>query len=484
MLSKKLELLDCKNIGILVPPSAGCMISIIACMMAGKTPVLLNYSTGAEKNCLYAQEKCNFRTIITSKKLLAKLKIKPIKGMIYLEKIMSRMTKLDKIRAFAIAKLPAAMIKKSVKRCPVDRPAVILFTSGSEKDPKAVMLSHKNIGSNVKSIPYTLPVVPEDNYMANLPYFHVFGLTTMFFLPLSKGSTIVSHANPLDYRTICQSLKKYNITVMVGTPTFYHGYLRKSNPGDFDTIRIAISGADKLSKQVRQEYLDKHNLEIMEGYGATETSPVISTNGPGTNKPGTVGRPLKGVKVKIMDRETDKELGPDKQGKIFVKGDLVMMGYYNDIEETSLRMHNGWYDTGDMGLIDKDGFIHHKGRLKRFVKIGGEMVSLVNVESVLEQFLPAETTFCVVDVPNPIKGADIVAAVTTKEINKKQLLKKMGKELPNIALPKEFHVIDSLPMMPSGKVNFREVEKMFRDMHEQKNKKKRESKIAKYGLEE
>ncbi len=258
---------------------------------------------------------------------------------------------------------------------------------------------------------------------------------------------------------------------MVGTPTFYHGYLHKSEAGDFASVNIAISGADKLPKQIRDEYLHKHNLELYEGYGATETSPVISTNYHGNNKVGTVGKPLPGTKVKIVDRVTGKEVQAGQEGKILVKGDLVTSGYYNDYEETSLRIRDGWYDTGDMGVIDKDGYVTHRGRLRRFVKIGGEMVSLTKVESVLETILPAETLCCVVEVPNLKKGAEIVAAVTTKEIEAKQIHKYMKKELPSLMVPREYYVLDELPLMPSGKVNFRKVEEIIREMHNEKKKK-------------
>jgi acyl-[acyl-carrier-protein]-phospholipid O-acyltransferase/long-chain-fatty-acid--[acyl-carrier-protein] ligase len=249
---------------------------------------------------------------------------------------------------------------------------------------------------------------------------------------------------------------------MAGTPAFFLGYLKRSQPGDFSSVRIAVSGADKLTPHIFERFMKKHGLKILEGYGATETSPVISTNTLSEHRLGSIGKPIPGVEVKIVDRETDQPLPPEQEGKLLVRGALVMKGYLGDLEQTSLRIHNGWYDTGDIGKIDKDGFLWHCGRLKRFVKIGGEMISLVKVETVLEKYLPADAVCCVVDVPNPTKGADIVAALTTSEINTKKILKQMAKELPSIALPKQFHFIEDIPMMTSGKVNFREVEKICR----------------------
>jgi acyl-[acyl-carrier-protein]-phospholipid O-acyltransferase/long-chain-fatty-acid--[acyl-carrier-protein] ligase len=215
-----------------------------------------------------------------------------------------------------------------------------------------------------------------------------------------------------------------------------------------------------------------HNIEILEGYGTTETSPVIAVNSPGATRFGSVGKPFPGVQIKIVDRETDAVLGAGKEGKVLVKGDNVMAGYFGDVEETSVRIRNGWYDTGDMGLIDEDGYLWHKGRLKRFVKIGGEMISLVNVESILETMLPEGTLCCVVEVPNAIKGADIVVAITTQEVDVKNIQKQLKKQLPAIAMPKEFYLVEHMPMMGSGKVNFRAVEEICRNLHAEGKKKK------------
>jgi acyl-[acyl-carrier-protein]-phospholipid O-acyltransferase/long-chain-fatty-acid--[acyl-carrier-protein] ligase len=471
ILSEKYKKFPEKNIGVMIPTSFGCLVTTIALLMADKTPVMINYSVGALENLRYAQDKCNFMTTITTEKLLDKLNIKAIEGMINIENILANINLIDKVKGMAISKLPAKMIQNMVHKGSRDENAVILFTSGSEKDPKAVQLCHRNIMHNVKGFTTVVKDIKNEIFLANLPLFYVFGITVTFWTPLLYGGKTVTIANPLDYKLVCRSIKKHQVTLMVGTPTFYHGYLHKSEAGDFASVNIAISGADKLPKQIRDEYLQKHNLELFEGYGATETSPVISTNYQGNNKVGTVGKPLPGTQVKIVDRVTGKEVKAGVEGKILVKGDLVTIGYYNDYEETSLRIRDGWYDTGDMGVIDKDGFITHRGRLRRFVKIGGEMVSLTKVESVLETILPAETLCCVVEVPNLKKGAEIVAAVTTKEIEAKQIHKYMKKELPSLMVPREYYVLDELPLMPSGKVNFRKVEEIIREMHNVKKKK-------------
>ncbi|MCK5119105.1 MAG: AMP-binding protein, partial [Candidatus Latescibacteria bacterium] len=196
--------------------------------------------------------------------------------------------------------------------------------------------------------------------------------------------------------------------------------------------------------------------------GTTETSPVVSINSHEANRPGSIGKVLPGAQVKITDIQTGKELSAGQEGKILVKGDLVMKGYFDDLEETSLHIVDGWYDTGDMGVLDEEGFLWHRGRLRRFVKIGGEMVSLVRTESVLEELLPDDVSCCVVEVPDSLKGARIVAAVTA-EVDEKEMRKKLSEKLPPIAIPKRFVVFPELPKMGSGKVDFRTITRMVRE---------------------
>ncbi|MCB5230830.1 MAG: AMP-binding protein [Candidatus Cloacimonas sp.] len=459
-------------VGIMLPPGAGSILSILGTQMSGKVPVMINYATGAIDNAIYAQNKCHFRMIITSRKLLDKLELKPIKGMIFIEDWLEKLSTSMKLKALIKSKLPVSLLTAFIHQGSIDDVAVILFTSGSEKEPKAVQLTHRNILHNVTTIPEIIDVGEEDIFIANLPYFHVFGLTINLWVPLSYGASIVAMPNPLDYKTICEAIKKHNVSIMVGTPTFFWGYAKRADEDTFKSVRYAIAGADKLPLMVNDTYIEKFNLKIFEGYGATETSPVISTNTPTYYKLGSVGKPLPGVKVKICDIDTGKELPVGSEGKILVKGELVMKGYYNDLEETSVRIRDGWYDTGDIGVIDEDGFLWHKGRLKRFVKVAGEMISLVKVEHLLESVIPEGSYCCVVDVPNFEKGADIVACVTTKQFDKKTMLKHLRGKLPPMAIPKELYVMDELPMMASGKVNFREVEKMVRNMVNEQPKEK------------
>ncbi len=452
---------DKGNIGLMIPTSAGCILAKLGVLMSGRTPVMINYSTGAEQNSRYAQERCDFKTIITSRSLLEKIDCPHVEGMVYLEDIMDSMSSAQKVKAAAISKLPAFMIKQLVSGGSEEKTAVILFTSGSEKDPKAVQLSHNNLSSNISDCSKRFEFTKDEIFLSTLPYFHVFGLTVNLWIPLQNGNTIVTYANPLDYKKICEIAREAKPTMLIGTPSFFWGYLRKSEKGDFDSLRVAMAGADKCTESLREGFKEKHDLILYEGYGATECSPVIAANSPEFNRPGSVGKPLDTLEVRIENYETGEECGPGEDGRILVKGASVMKGYFNDFEQTSLHIRRGWYDTGDMGNLDTDGYLWHSGRLKRFVKIGGEMVSLVKVEDTLEALLPEDIHCCVVEIPDAIKGARIVA-VTTEQVDKKKTLKQLGKLLPSIALPKTFLVIENLPKMGSGKIDFRTITEMAR----------------------
>lgn len=463
ILSDKFKAYDEGFIGIMIPTSAGCILSTLGALMSGRTPVMINYSTGAENNARFAQTKCNFKTIITSKALLEKINCPVVDGMVFIEDIMEKIGTADKLKAALISKLPAFLILQRIHRPEEDDNLVILFTSGSEKEPKAVQLTHRNIASNIRSFSKAIELSDRDTILANLPYFHVFGLTVTLWMPFYHGMTIVSSANPLDYRLICDIIRDERPTMMVGTPTFLWGYVRKSDAGDFRSLRLIVSGADKCPDALRAAYAEKHGITLLEGYGTTETSPVIAVNTPDYNRPGSVGRVIPGVSVRIENYETGADCATGEVGRILVHGDLVMKGYLDNFEETSMRIRHGWYDTGDMGYLDQDGYLWHAGRLKRFVKIGGEMVSLIRVEDVLEKMLPQDAACCVVEIPDAMKGARIIAAVTQK-IDEKKVLKDMSAHLPQIALPKQFVVIEDLPKMGSGKIDFRGVADMVHEL--------------------
>ena len=463
ILSSKFQKYDKGFIGIMIPTSAGCALASAGALMSGRIPVMINYSTGAEVNAKYAQKKCGFKTIITSKALLEKINCPVIEGMVLIEDIMDSVSTGDKLKAALKSKLPTAMILNMIHRGNEDDPAVILFTSGSEKDPKAVPLSHRNIVANIKNFSDYTGINESDILLANLVFFHVFGLTVNLWVALYHGMTMVTYANPLDFQTISKIARDEKPTIMVGTPSFFWGYLQKSDPGDFKTLRLMVAGADKCPDALREGYLKKHGVILLEGYGATETSPVISVNIPEFNRPGSTGKVIPNVQVRIENFETGEECKTGEVGKIVVKGDSVMKGYFEDPELTAEVLTDGWYNTGDMGFFDEDDYLWHAGRFKRFTKVGGEMVSLVKVENVLEKYLPEGVGCCVVEVSDEKKGSYIVATVS-QEVNKTEILRNMMKDLPMIALPRQFVVIEQLPMMGTGKIDFRKVTGMVQEI--------------------
>jgi acyl-[acyl-carrier-protein]-phospholipid O-acyltransferase/long-chain-fatty-acid--[acyl-carrier-protein] ligase len=443
-------------IGIMIPTSAGCALASVAALMSGRIPVMINYSTGAEANARYAQKKCNFKTIIASKALLEKVGCPVIEGMVLIEDIMASVKTGEKLKAALKSKLPLSMLLNSIHKGDENDTVVILFTSGSEKDPKAVQLTHRNIIADIASFSRYVGISSEDKLLANLVFFHVFGLTVNLWVPFYHGMTSVTYANPLDFQTICKIAREEQPTLMVGTPSFFWGYLQKSEPGDFKSLRLMVAGADKCPDALREGYKEKHEVTLLEGYGATETSPVISVNSHQFNKPGSTGKVIPGVEVKIENLETGEECKTGEVGKIMIKGDIVMKGYYEDPEQTAEVLKDGWYNTGDMGYLDEEGYLWHAGRFKRFTKVGGEMVSLVRVENILEKYLPEGASCCVVEVMDEKKGSVIVATVS-QEVNKTEILRKMMNDLPTIALPRLFVTIEQLPMMGTGKIDFRTV---------------------------
>jgi acyl-[acyl-carrier-protein]-phospholipid O-acyltransferase / long-chain-fatty-acid--[acyl-carrier-protein] ligase len=454
-------------LGIMLPNSAGSVLAILGTLMSGRIPVMINYSTGAANNCEFAQKKCAFKTIITSKALCEKLNCRHVEGMVYLEDVMKSLNLIDKVKSAFKAGLPVERLIKSIHGGSEDDTLLILFTSGSEKEPKAVQLTHRNITQNYEALIKAFTFTSDDIFLANLPYFHVFGQTANLWVPFAVGMTIVTYANPLDFKTLVDIIREERATLVCGTPTFFWGFLRASKPGDFASCRILLAGADKCPDALRKGFMDNHGKVLLEAYGTTETSPAITVNTPEYNRPGSVGRPIIGVQVRVENYETGETCSVGEIGKILVKGDNVMKGYFDDFEQTSLSIRHGWYDTGDMGYLDAEGYLWHVGRLKRFLKIGGEMVSLIKVEDVLEKLLPPDVECCVVEVPDALRGAKIVAAVT-KQIDEKAIAKQMAEHLPSIARPSRFVVMPEMPKTGSGKIDFRTITERIRDMIQEK----------------
>jgi len=462
ILSRKFAAFEPGMIGVMMPTSAGGILAVVAAVMSGRTPVMINFSTGAEQNCRLAQRRLAFRTIITSRALLDRVKCRPVDGMVFIEDLASGVSRLDALRGLLAASRSVETICRSVYKPSPDDNVVILFTSGSERDPKAVPLTHRNLIANIDGMHGVLEFGPDDIILGNLPLFHVFGLNTNLWLPLVNGLTIVTFANPLEFRAISTAVREERVTMVVGTPTFLLGYLQKSEPGDFGRVRLLITGADRCPESLHQGFREKHGIALLEGYGTTETSPVISVNSPEHNRPGSVGRVLPNLQVRMEHYETGEECGRNEIGKILVKGDSVMRAYFDDFEATALRLRHGWYDTGDMGYMDADGYLWHVGRLGRFLKVGGEMVSLVQVEDALQRAVPDGVWCAVLEVPDALRGSRIVAAVTGA-IDERAVTARLSAEVPRIGLPRHFVMVPELPKMPSGKIDYRSLTETVRD---------------------
>lgn len=465
ILSRRFRKLERGRIGIMLPTSSAGALAVIGASMAGRTPVMINYSTGAENNCLYAQDSCDFRVIVTTRTLLEKCGCRELPDMVFIEDLLGDLGQIEKAFALLKSRLPRFLLRPLCGRMNLDAPAVILFTSGSEKQPKVVQLTQSNILSNIDAFSEMMELDGMDRLLAILPYFHVFGLTINLWTPMCLGMTTITYANPLEFKTVAKIIRENEPELLVGTPLFLEGYVRQSKPGDFASIKLAVSGADKCPEHLRRLYHEKHGIDIVEGYGTTETSPVISANPRDRNKPGSIGVPIPGTEVRIQHLDSGEDCATGETGKILVRGGGVMQGYLNDTEETSLRIKAGWYDTGDLGYLDEDGFLWHKGRLKRFVKIGGEMVSLVMVEETLNELTPAEVECCAVELPDAKRGSKIVA-VTNGAVNQQELGKRLGKSLPNLALPRKYVLVADFPRMGSGKTDFRSLTEIVREMDE------------------
>jgi len=457
-LSRKLRLGrgsdESRCLGIMLPNSAGSVLAVLAGLVAGRVPVMINYATGAERNAAFAMRRCNLSTVITSERFLKKLECPRLDGMIYLEEIVAGLSRGDKLRAAARALVPRVLSGTSVSGQGENDAAAIVFTSGSEGDPKPVVLSHRNIEFEIDAMADVFGLKQSDSMLANLPFFHVFGLTVNLFIPATRGLTMATHVTPLDYSAICRTIREEGLTIAASTPAFWWGYLRASRVGDFETLRIAVVGADKCPDSLREECLELHGVVLREGYGATETSPVISVNLDGADRPGSVGRPLPGVTVRIENIETGDDCAPGVTGRVLVSGELVMKEYLDDPEATNRAVRAGWYDTGDLGYIDEDGFLWLAGRLTRCVKVAGEMVSLWRVEEILTRSLPPGGECCVVAVPDERRGSRI-AAVVSCPVDERTVAKQMATELPRVAVPKTFIAVDELPKLGSSKVDFR-----------------------------
>jgi acyl-[acyl-carrier-protein]-phospholipid O-acyltransferase / long-chain-fatty-acid--[acyl-carrier-protein] ligase len=455
-------------VGVLLPASVGGSLVNIAILLAGKVPVNLNFTAGSE-SMASAIAQCNIKTVLTSRVFLSKANLETIDGMAFLEEIRKTFGAWDKTLALLTALLPSRWLTRRYarERKPNDL-ATVIFSSGSTGAPKGVMLSHFNIVSNVEGIAQVIQFTPDDRIMGVLPLFHSFGFTGTLWLPLLVGFGVVYHPNPTDAKTIGETVQKYQATLLISTSTFYAGYLRRCTKEEFASLRYLIAGAEKLRDQVVKGYQEKYGLTILEGYGCTELAPVVSVNIHDVvhgnekqtgNKPGTVGHPIPGVTVKVVDPETEKRVPNGEEGLLLVKGPNVMLGYLGQPHLTEQALRNGWYVTGDIASVDDDGFIRITDRLSRFSKIGGEMVPHMKIEEVINGVLGSAASV-VTAIPDEQRGEKLIAFYAQNGVTKEELWERLNQsELPKLWIPKRenLHLIDSIPLLGSGKVDLKKV---------------------------
>jgi acyl-[acyl-carrier-protein]-phospholipid O-acyltransferase/long-chain-fatty-acid--[acyl-carrier-protein] ligase len=341
-----------------------------------------------------------------------------------------------------------------------DDPAVILFTSGTESTPKGVVLSHKNLLGNCAQVSARVDFNASDVLFNALPLFHSFGLTGGTILPILSGIKTFFYPSPLHYRIVPEQVYEVTATIMFGTDTFLSGYAKCAHPYDFYSVRYVFAGAEKLKEETRKVWMEKFGVRIFEGYGVTEASPIVAVNTPMHYKPGTVGRLMPGIEYKLENIE-----GVEKGGKLWVKGINVMRGYLKEEAPGQLLPpEDGWYDTGDVVSIDGEGFVTIEGRVKRFAKIGGEMISLGAVEEFIYQLWP-DHQHAVINLPDPKKGEVIVLLTTVnQDIREAMVQQAKMKGLSETMIPKRITIVNEIPLLGSGKTDYRAVKEIVEKM--------------------
>ena len=459
-LGRKLEPLAAPGeaVALMLPNAIGAAVAFLALTSAGRTPAMINFTAGAA-NILAACRAAETQTLVTSRAFIEKARLEKLiealraeLAIVYLEDIRATITWRDKLRAALTHRRPLEITSP-------DAPAAILFTSGSEGAPKGVVLSHRNMLANAAQAAARIDFGRTDKVFNVLPMFHSFGLTAGFILPLISGVPVYLYPSPLHYRIVPELVYSSNATILFGTDTFLAGYARTANAYDFRSLRYVIAGAEAVKPRTRDIWSEKFGVRILEGYGVTETAPLLALNTPMHNKFGTVGRLAPGVEARI-----EPVSGIDEGGRLFVRGPNVMLGYLMADAPGKLRPpEEGWHDTGDIVVIDAEGFVTIKGRAKRFAKIGGEMVSLAAIEALAAQLWPGATSAAATEI-DPRKGERILLATTVKSATRGDFVafaKAAGaSELMN---PAELLIVDSLPLLGSGKLDFAGVTKLVRE---------------------
>ncbi|MCC5013726.1 MULTISPECIES: acyl-[ACP]--phospholipid O-acyltransferase [unclassified Legionella] len=470
-----------QTIGLLLPASLGGVIANLSLFCLGKTVVNLNYTTG-ESILQSATQQAAIKTMITSRQFIEKIKARGIElnglmssiSFIYLEDFKGEQSKFGIVAHFLLAKLVPIWLLSLlfIKKADVNSTAVILFSSGSEGQPKGIELTHRNLLSNINQVSSVFGIEEKDIILNSLPLFHAFGLTVTTLMPLLKGIPMVCYPDPTNSLAIAKLIFRHKVTFLCGTSTFLGLYARNNaiHPMMLSSLRMVVAGAEKLSPAIYQEFKRKFNLDIYEGYGATEVAPVASCNLPDVlsasdwhvhtaNKPGTVGLPLPGCAFRVVDPETLQDLPVGEEGLVLIGGTQIMQGYLNMPEKTrAVLIEDGdftWYKTGDKGRLDHEGYLTIVDRYSRFAKIGGEMVSLGQVEERWQQaFHDKDIAIMALAIPDSKKGEQL-ALVYAANLSVDAIMQKLMKtDLPRLMLPKTIKQVEELPRLGNGKLDY------------------------------
>ncbi len=449
-----------ERVGVLLPNAIGNAVTFFGLQAYARVPAMLNFSTGA-RGVVLGCRSAAVRTVYTSRRFVELAKLGDMVDaleeadvrIVYLEDVREHLTPLDKAVGFVGLLLPGLTYHLTGRRRDPDAEAVILFTSGTEGAPKGVALTHVNLQANRFQVASRIDFGPTDIVFNALPMFHSFGLTCGTILPVLSGIKVFLYPSPLHYRIVPTLAYDTNATLMFGTDTFLAGYARFAHPYDFYSMRYVFAGAEKVKEETRRIWSERFGCRIFEGYGATETAPVLSMNSPMQNRPGSVGRLMPGIEHRI-----EALTGIETGGKLLVRGPNVMKGYLTVDEPGIVKPPaEGWYDTGDIVDVDAEGFVHIKGRAKRFAKIGGEMVSLPALEELAEALWPGHR-HAAVTLPDPRKGEQLVL-VTDCAAATREALAAYGKSqgAAEISLPRTLLIVDVVPLLGTGKTDYRAV---------------------------
>jgi acyl-[acyl-carrier-protein]-phospholipid O-acyltransferase/long-chain-fatty-acid--[acyl-carrier-protein] ligase len=447
-----------ENVGILLPGSTPTLLTFLALQIQGRVPAMLNFTAGPE-TILAACQAAMISTIWTSRQFVGTAELEETVRRLaeqlvvrYLEDVRARVTVWHRVRGWLRGRLAGFGLGPR-SRGP-DEPAVVLFTAGTEGTPKGVVLSHANVLANRAQITARLDISGRDVVLNALPLFHAFGLTTGTILPVLSGARVFFYPSPLHYRTIPEVAYDIGATILFGTNTFLAGYARFADPYDFYRVRYVFAGAEHLQAETRQTWAEKFGLRILEGYGATETSPVLATNTPVHYRRGSVGRLLPGLEAYL-----EPVSGIERGGRLCVRGPNVMLGYLRHdgagvLQPPRTPRGPGWYDTGDIADIDNDGFVVIQGRAKRFAKVGAEMVSLARVEQLAEHAWP-KTRHAALSIPEKRKGEQVVLLTERRNAARGDLLEQAKTEgVSELHVPRQLVATDAIPLLGAGKTDY------------------------------